>query len=65
MAFQLIPLALQGGRLALRYGLPALVRTGQNIMRGRGAMQPGAYRGLKPGGTKAALGKRTCGTRSW
>ncbi len=50
---------MMGGRAALRYGLPALVRTGQNIMRGRGAMQPGAYRGLKPGGTKAALGKRT------
>ena len=58
MAFPLIPLAIQGGRLALRYGLPALVRTGQNIMRGRGVMQPGAYRGLKPGGTKAALTKR-------
>ena len=49
---------MMGGRAALRYGLPALVRTGKNIMRGRGVMQPGAYRGLKPGGTGKALGKR-------
>ena len=58
MAFFLPPAAMMIGRAALRYGLPALVRTGQNIMRGRGLMQPGAYRGLKPGGTGKALGKR-------
>ena len=62
MAFFLAPAAMMAGRAALRYGLPALVRTGQNIMRGRGVMRPGAYRGLKPGGTGKALTKRTMQT---